>query len=234
MFKRKWHWALVIFIILGIGSFVIFRPKAQVGTVKVYKTHEAVKPTVKPIQTDAVEEVSSADTETQPLSAGTEDTASSVPDTIETHPMDETAISEVSPKISEISEGATGTAGEAEELRYGDYTKEELAQIKEWGEDLRERLLTEYADLRELSDMTPEQIAEKYPTDEDRQRLAERGKKFFEKFLEEASAFLVSLPEPIRKEAFDQIHSNFAQNYGREGADQLMNQVVKMIEEASQ
>lgn len=229
MFKRNWHWVLVVLIILGIGSFVVFRPKAPVGTVKVYKTHDAVKPTVKPIQTNAVEGVSSADTETQPLSAGTENTASSVPDAIETRPIDETVTSEVPPKTSEISEGATVTTGEVEEFRYGDYTKEELAQIKEWGEDLRDRLLTEYADLRELSDMTPEQIAEKYPTDEDRQRLAERGKKFFEEYLEETRALLVSLPKPVREKAFEQIHSELAKSWGRGAADQLLGQLIELM-----
>ncbi len=231
MFKRNWHWALVVLIILGIGSFLIFRPKTQVGTIKIYKTHETATLGVKPIQTGTSERINSTNVRAQSVS-DTGDIAPSVPGAIDTRSMVETASSEVAPETGEVSEDTTATAGEAEELHYGDYTKEELAQIKEWGEDLRDRLLIEYADLRELADMTPEQIAEKYPTDEDQHRLAERGKKFFEEYLEETRALLVSLPEPVRKKAFEQIHSELAKSWGREANDSKINDARSLAYES--
>ena len=225
MFKRNWHWALVVLIILGIGSFVVFRPKAQVETVKVYKT---VTPAPKPALAETSETDRRSDVQTQSLD---ETVAVPIePEAVETRLVNGIGTQEVSPtEENEVSQETPTKAGESENLLYGDYTKEELARIKEWGEDLRDRLLAEYADLTELADMTPEQIAEKYPTDEDRQHLAERGKKFFEEYLEETRALLVSLPEPIREKAFEQIHNEFAKSWGSEAADQLVGQIIELI-----
>lgn len=49
MLTRRWYWALVVLIALGIGSFVLFRPKAQLKAIKIYKT---VTPAPKPSQID--------------------------------------------------------------------------------------------------------------------------------------------------------------------------------------
>ena len=38
MLRRKWYWVLAGLVILGIGSFVLFRPKAQLKGIKIYKT----------------------------------------------------------------------------------------------------------------------------------------------------------------------------------------------------
>ena len=32
-----WHWALVLLIVFGVGGFVLFRPKAPLEPVKIYK-----------------------------------------------------------------------------------------------------------------------------------------------------------------------------------------------------
>ena len=218
MFKRNWHWVLVVLIILGIGSFVVFRPKAQVGTVKVYKT---VTPAPKPTLTETSEADSFSDVQTQSLN----ETVAVPPESeaVEIRPTDETETQEVSPtKKNETSEATAPDPAESEKLHLGDYTKEELIQIRDWGKDLEARLMEKYPELAELTRMTPEEIAQKYPTDEDRMRLAERGQEFFNVYLEETRALLVTLPEPVRKLAIAKLHLQLAENWGRAKADQAM------------
>ena len=223
MFKRNWHWVLVVLIILGSGSFVVFRPTTRVGTVKVYKVHETVKPTVKPIQTDAAEGVSSADTQTQPLAAGTGGMASAVPDAIETRPIDETATSEVSPKVeADSKDSATGVEKPLGKFYYGDYTEEELIKIRDWAKELYKKQQAEFPDLIEIAQMTPKEIAKKYPTDADRIRLAKRGHKFFDFYAEELGVLMKVLPESTRTLVITNIRDQLIQNWGREAADQII------------
>lgn len=40
MFKRKWHWAIAILVIIGIGGFVLFGSKVPLETVKIYKVSQ--------------------------------------------------------------------------------------------------------------------------------------------------------------------------------------------------
>lgn len=229
MLQRKWYWVLATLVVVSIGSFVFLRPRIQGGTATVVKV---VTPTL--TQRNTVETVSTPETQVQQPA----DTAamSSVTETVETpfqDALDAPETQAVLPKHEEHSEMTATPADESEQLQYGDYTDEEIIQLQEWGEDLRDRIFAEYADLRELADMTPEEIAKKYPTDEDRRRLAERGQKFMAEFLEEASALLVSIPEPIRQKAFDEMHRDLTKSWGREGADNIMKQVAEMISEAA-
>ena len=229
MLQRKWYWVLATLVVVSIGSFVFLRPRIQGGTATVDKV---VTPAL--TQRNTVETVSNPETQRQQPA----DTASmpSATETVETPFQDAPDAPETQAVLSEHDEHSDGTAtpaDESEQLQYGDYTDEEIIQLQEWGEDLRDRLFAEYADLRELADMTPEEIAKKYPTDEDRQRLAERAQKFMVEFLEEVSAYLVSIPEPIRQKAFDEMHRDFQKNWGREGADNIMKQLSEMISEAA-
>ena len=59
MLTRNWHWILAAFVVIGIGSFQILRPKAPLETIKIYKTvTPAPKPS--PAQTSKDEMTSSA------------------------------------------------------------------------------------------------------------------------------------------------------------------------------
>ena len=92
MFKRNWHWALLVLIILGIGSFLIFRPKAQVGTIKIYKT---VTPAPKSALTETSETDSLSDVKGNPLNktvAGPRE-----PEAVEVRSTDEAEVQEVVP-----------------------------------------------------------------------------------------------------------------------------------------
>lgn len=229
MLQRKWYWVLATLVVVSIGSFVFLRPRIQGGTATVDKV---VTPTL--TQRNTVETVSNPETQRQQPA----DTASmsSVTETVETPFQDAPDAPETQAVLSEHDEHSDRTAtpaDESEQLQYGDYTDEEIIQLQEWGEDLRDRLFAEYADLRELADMTPEEIAKKYPTDEDRRRLAERAQRFMAEFLEEVSAYLVSLPQPIRQKAFEELHRDVTKSWGREGADNIMKQLSEMISEAA-
>ena len=43
MVKRKWYWVLAAFVFLCIGSFVIFKPKASLEPITIYKATPAQK-----------------------------------------------------------------------------------------------------------------------------------------------------------------------------------------------
>lgn len=225
MFKRNWHWVLVVLIILGIGSFVVFRPKAQVGPVKVYKT---VRPAPKPTLTETSEADGLSDVQTQSLS----ETVAVPPESeaVETLPMNETETQAVSPLEKSTDSEATATDTDESEKRYfGDYTKEEIDQIRDWGKDLDARLMEKYPEFAEITRMTPEEIAEKYPTDEDRRRLAKLGQELLNEYTEEMGAFLVTLPEPIRTSILNEIRSEISKNWGQKASDLTMEKLADLM-----
>ena len=218
MFKRNWHWVLVVLIVLGIGSFVVFRPKAQGGTVKVYKT---VTPAPKPTLTETSETDSLSDAQAQSLQG----TVAMPPesDTVDTGSVDETEAQEGAPtERDEVSQETSANAVESEKLYFGDYTMEELVQIRDWGKDLEARLMGKYPEFAKITRMTPEEIAQKYPTDQDRIQLATLAQEFFNAYLEETRSFLVTLPEPLRELVIAKLHLQLAENWGRAEADQAM------------
>ncbi|MDE0015057.1 hypothetical protein F4054_16070 [Candidatus Poribacteria bacterium] len=225
MFKRNWHWALVVLIILGIGSFVVFRPKAQVGTVKVYKT---VTPTPKPALTETSETDRRSDVQTQSLSE-----TAAVPtesEAVETFPMDETETQAVPPPEKSADSEATAIGAAKSEKRYfGDYTEEELEQIRDWGKDLDARLMEKYPEFAALTRMTPEEIAEKYPTHKDRRQLAKLGQELLNEYTEEMGAFLVTLPAPIRTSLLNEIRSELSINWGQKAADLTMEKLSDLM-----
>ena len=226
MFKRNWYWALAVFIILGIGSFLVFRPKAQVGVVKVYKT---VTPAPKPELAETLKTESLSDMRTQSLSK----TVAVPPESkaVETLPMDETETQVVSPPEKSAESEATATDTAKSEKRYfGDYTKEELIQIRDWGKDLEARLMEKYPEFKALTHMTPEEIAEKYPTDEDRIQLSVRGQEFLEAYLEEMHNFMITVPAPLRELAIAKLHLHLAENWGRANADQAMTRFADLMQ----
>lgn len=224
MFKRNWRWALVVLLVLGLGAFVLLGPKAPPEPIKVYK---AVTPAPKATQTDAAETANLSDAQTQPAS----DAASvpPVPEAIDAQPMPEAeTISEMSPETTE-TEASASNAAEPEKLYFGDYTEEELVQIRDWGKNLDARLLEKYPEFAEITRMTPEEIAQKYPTDEDRIQLVKRGQEFLNEYTEEMGAFLVTLPEPIRRSLLNDIHSELSKNWGRKAADQTMEKIADLM-----
>lgn len=226
MFKRNWYWALVVIIILGIGSFVVFRPKTQVETVKVYKT---VTPAPKPTLAEISETGSLSDAQAQSLQGTV--AVLSEPETVETRSVDETEAQEGAPtERDEISQETPANAGESEKRYFGDYTKEELVQIRDWGKDLEARLMEKYPEFSELTRMTPEEIAQKYPTDEDRVQLAARAQEFFDAYLEETHGFLLTVPDPIRKLVIAKLHLQLAENWGRAKADQAMTRFADLMQ----
>ena len=225
MFKRNWHWALFVLIILGIGSFFIFRPKAQVGTVKVYKT---VTPVTKPALTETSEADGLSDVQTQSLSE-----TAAVPtesEAVETRTVDETGTQEVAPTEKNETTEATATDTDESGKRYfGDYTKEELDQIRDWGKDLDARLMEKYPEFAALTRMTPKEIAEKYPTDKDRRQLAKLGQELLNGYTEEMGAFLGTLPEPIRTSILNEIRSEISKNWGQKASDLTMEKLADLM-----
>lgn len=225
MFKRNWYWVLVVFIVLGIGSFVVFRPKAQVDTVKVYKT---VTPKPKPTLTETSEVDGLSDVQTQSLSE-----AVAVPpksEAVETLPMDETETQAVSPPEKSADSEATATGAAKSEKRYfGDYTKEELIQIRDWGKDLEARLMEKYPEFAKITRMTPEEIAQKYPTEKDREDLAKLGQEFLNEYIEETHSFLSVLPQEIREQLISRIHSQLKKNWGDQAAEQVMSRFADLV-----
>ena len=225
MFKRNWHWVLVVLIVLGIGSFVVFRLKAQVGTVKVYKT---VTPAPKPTLTETSEADGFSDVQTQSLDETV--VMPSEPEAVETLSMDETETQVVPPPEKSADSEATATdAAKSEKHYFGDYTEEELVQIRDWGKDLEARLMEKYPEFKAITHMTSKEIAEKYPTDKDRIQLATRAQELLNEYTEEMGAFLVTLPEPIRMSILNEIRSELSKNWGAKAADQTMEKLADLM-----
>jgi len=118
---------------------------------------------------------------------------------------------------------------EPEELYYGDYTMEELVDIRDWAKDLDAKLRAEYPDMLELTQMTPEEIAQRYPTEKDRVQLAKRGQEVLNFYLEEYSGLMQVVPTEIRIVVISQLHEQLAANWGQEAADQAMAKLHEMI-----
>jgi hypothetical protein len=119
---------------------------------------------------------------------------------------------------------------ETEKLYFGDYTEEDLIQIRDWATDLYEKQNAEFPDILELSGMTPEEIAEKYPTDADRMQLAKRGQDFFDFYSEELGALLSVLPESLRSEVINNLRDQFSETWGNERADKLIADTLQRLQ----
>lgn len=109
-----------------------------------------------------------------------------------------------------------------EELYYGDYTMEELIDIRDWAKDLDAKLQENYSELTELAGMTPEEIAERYPTEEDKQYLAELGQEMLDFYAEELGALLTVIPAEIRESILSDLRNQLVQNWGQDAAARIM------------
>lgn len=104
-----------------------------------------------------------------------------------------------------------------------------MTQINEWGKTLQATLMEKFPEFEELTRMTPEEIAQKYSTDEDKQRLAQLVEEYYSEYLEESRAFFAVLPAPIRELAIVKLHLQLAQNLGRQKADQIMTEYAELM-----
>lgn len=116
-----------------------------------------------------------------------------------------------------------------EELYYGDYTMEELIDIRDWAKDLEAKLLANYSEFAELTRMTPEEIAERYPTKEDRQYLTELAQEALDFYAEEIRALLKAVPDEIRASMITNLHRQLLQNWGQDAADRVMSAFVEFF-----
>lgn len=109
---------------------------------------------------------------------------------------------------------------------YGDYTAEEISRIREWIENLNAELAAEYPEIVELQHLTPDEIAARYPTEEDRRYLQELASEMLDFYTEEIKAFMVVLPESLREEIISKLYQQLTRNWGKEAADKAMASVT--------
>lgn len=138
---------------------------------------------------------------------------------------------ETSDALLETAAGGEDTSSveEPEKFYYGDYTMEELTEIRDWGRELLTRLQAKYPELAEITKMTPEEIAERYPTEKDRENLAKLGQEFLNEYLEETYTFLSVLPQELRNQAISRIHNQLRKNWGSQAADQAMSRFADLV-----
>lgn len=222
MFKKMWYWALATLVVLGIGSFMLLKFKAPSESDKTDSAYKIETQAAEKGQRDTMKtprpSIAQAQkqSETDPTPPVTKEVAKPL--------MDEPQTQDVLPEPNEGTEQTAASVEEPsqEKLLFGDYTKEELIEINEWGKTLQATLMEKYPEFEELTRMTQEEIAQKYSTDEDKQRLAQLVEEYFTTYLEESRAFLTVVPAPIRKLAIAKLHLQLAQNLGRQKADEIM------------
>lgn len=129
--------------------------------------------------------------------------------------------------LSPESEAVEPDVDASETLYFGDYTKEELIRIRDWAKALEADLLANYSELAELTHMTPEEIAEKYPTEADRIRLAELAEDMFNFYGEEIAALMQTLPAEMREAMKTHLHHQLTHNWGSEAANKVMSVLVE-------
>ena len=227
LFQSKMFWfCTVVFMgIAGVFGINVYKSKSPQEPVIIYKTTHpsaAVKSPEMP-----------AKTQKNPVSVDQAEPIGEPVDSFEPPPLEAEPV-EADVPIStpdDSSEGATVTnSDETEKLYFGDYTEEDFIKIREWATELYEKQNAEFPDIMELSGMTPEEIAEKYPTDSDRLQLAKRGQDFFDFYSEELGALLSVLPETLRSEVINNLRAQFAQNWGSERADQLVADTLQRLQ----
>lgn len=70
--------------------------------------------------------------------------------------------------------------------------------------------------------MTPDEIAERYPTEADRKYLAELAEEMFNFYGEEIGALLRALPVEMRGTMMTNLRDQLTHNWGAEAANKIM------------
>lgn len=222
MLKKMFYWTLAVLVVIGLGGGMLLKSKmshqpAEIYSIDKIEAHSEEKnqtDTVKVPDTSTAQSHQKSDTIPMPL----------VNSEVTSPLIDEPQTQDVLPELNEGVNQAAIDADEPsqEKLYFGDYTKEELVEITEWGKTLQATLMEKYPEFAEVTRMTQEEIEQKYSTDEDKQRLVQLAEDYFSTYLEESRAFLTVLPAPIRDLAIAKLHLQLAQNLGRQKADEIM------------
>ena len=105
-----------------------------------------------------------------------------------------------------------------------------LEKLADWTEDLQSRMQAKYPDIMEFPTLTAEEIANRYPTEEDRKLFRQRAQQMVDEFLDETKELLSSLPNEISVQVIEELHRQFSANWGEEAADNATRYLQQFIE----
>ncbi|RKU35721.1 hypothetical protein C6496_15575 [Candidatus Poribacteria bacterium] len=105
-----------------------------------------------------------------------------------------------------------------------------LEKLADWTEDLQSRMQAKYPEIMEFPTLTAEEIANRYPTEEDWKRFRQRSQEMVDEFLDETKELLSSLPNEISVQVMEELHRQFSANWGEEAADDATRYLQQFIE----
>ncbi|MCG9132760.1 hypothetical protein J5I95_13865 [Candidatus Poribacteria bacterium] len=161
--------------------------------------------------------------ERQPPQTATQN-ALGVPDT----PVD---VSSGQPHPVEIADTRKRSETDAEtEKVFGDYTKAELLEIRDWGRNFKAKLHQNYPDILEIPSLTPKEFNARYPTEAARLELKARQQEMRDFYLDEFRAFMTVVPAEIRASAIKAMRAEVARNWGDAAADDWVENLRQVTE----
>lgn len=214
----------LVFFVLAVGGSILYSQHVQrTSQEKLARTHAAVqhlghrdKNSVSQLNVQPTEMTNVLETETHNIAPV------EAPGSPPVHTSEASLEAPQEVVSSPESEAIEPDVDASETLYFGDYTKEDLIQIRDWAKALEANLLANYSELAALTHMTPEEIAEKYPTEVDRKRLAELAKDMFNFYGEEIAALMHTLPAEMREAVKTHLHHQLTHNWGSEAANKVM------------
>lgn len=95
----------------------------------------------------------------------------------------------------------------------------QMRALQEKINGINTRIRAKYPEFAELTSLTPEEIAARYPTESDRIALAQRANDFLAAFLQEIKEVFSDTPIEIRTHVFNQIQNQLTQSWGDEASN---------------
>lgn len=100
-----------------------------------------------------------------------------------------------------------------------DSSMTQMKALQEKINGINTRIQAKYPEFAELTSLTPEEIAARYPTESDRILLAQRANDFLAAFLQEIKEVFADTPIEIRTHVFNQVRNQLTQSWGDEASN---------------
>ncbi|MXY26699.1 hypothetical protein F4Y59_00865 [Candidatus Poribacteria bacterium] len=218
--------SIVFFFLIVTGSLIYHQHVQRVLQVDVDRTKRLVQ--LKKKQMRSAEDI--ADTATG-VAAHTESAEEKAcPDSVSPWHLDSSETSAETGIVEETEDDFLMLNTDEETLPTNSVEDRSLKLLADWMDDLNSRLQVRYPEIMELPTLSAAEIANRYATEEDRQRLHQLSQQLLAEFLVETKEFVSHIPDDLYLKVKEELYKQLSENWGQEAAEKAMSDLQQLIE----
>lgn len=216
---------VLFFLLIVGGSQLYYWHLRHTLDEEVEQTQRSVQALTSPTAGATAQEITEI---SPPVSAYTEN----APENHEsgTPPPETSAAAEIDTSLPRSEDNLLLSETEEDPLPIGSTDEFYLETLADWTEDLQSRMQAKYPEIMEFPTLTAEDFANRYPTEEDRQRFRQRAREMVDDFLSETKELFSSLPPELSVQVMEELHRQFSATWGQDTADKAMRDLQQFIE----